>query len=66
MAGAALELFVCTLERVRRELLVVECLDLERIGEVARIARPLWRSKSKLPGVNIPMTAPPHSRGAPL
>jgi hypothetical protein len=58
VTGSALELLVDTFERIGCEFLVVESLDLERIGDVTRIARAFGRGETKLPGVNIPMAAP--------
>jgi hypothetical protein len=55
VTGSALELLVGTFERIGCELLVVESLDLERIGDVTRIARAFGRGETKLPRVHIPV-----------
>ncbi len=54
----ARELSVRTFERIRREVLVVESVDLERVRAVAGVTRALGCGESKLPRVHIPMAAP--------
>jgi hypothetical protein len=58
MAGRALDLGVNALERVTRELLVLESVDLERVGDVARLTGALRRRETKLPSVDVAVATP--------
>jgi len=58
MAGRALDLGVNALERVTRELLVLERVDLERVGDVARLTGALRRCETKLPSVEVAVATP--------
>jgi len=53
-----LDLGVNTLERVIRQLLVIEGPYLEGVSDVTRVALPLGRSETKLPRVNVAVTPP--------
>lgn len=64
MTGHALELFVCTFERIVCQLGVIESLDLESLRDVARVAVALRRGESKLPGMHVAM-APRTLTGSP-
>ena len=62
MAGRTLDLCVNALERVARELLVVEGVHLERFGDVTRLTCALGRGETKLPGVNVAVATPALAR----
>jgi hypothetical protein len=57
VTGCACECLVLAFEWVVGELRMVQCADLERIGEVAGIALALGRSQTKLSGVNVTVTS---------
>lgn len=57
VTGCACECLVLAFEWVVGELRVVQCADLERVGEVAGIALALGRSQTKLSGVNVTVTS---------
>jgi len=58
MAGSTLDLGVNALERVTRELLVLESVDLERVGDVTRLTDALRRRETKLPSVDVAVATP--------
>jgi hypothetical protein len=58
VTGYALDLAVNALERVARELRVVECVDLERVGDMTGLTCALGRGEAKLPGVNVTVATP--------
>jgi hypothetical protein len=53
VTGRTRDLPVNALERIVRELHVVESLNLERVGDVTRITCMLGRGETKLPCVNV-------------
>jgi len=53
-----LDLPVNALERIVRELRVVESRNAERVGGVTHVTRALGRRQTKLPSVNVAVTAP--------
>lgn len=55
VTGNALEVGVLAFERVRRELRMVEGIDLERLGDVTGVAFSFRRSEPELPRVNVAM-----------
>ena len=58
VTGHALDLAVNALERIARKLRVVECVDLERFGDVTGLTRALGRGETKLPCVNVTVATP--------
>jgi len=58
MAGSTLDLGVNALERVTDELLVLESVDLERVGDVTRLTDALRRRETKLPSVDVAVATP--------
>ena len=58
MTARTLDLGVNALERIAGKLLVVESLDLESVGDVAGLTRPLGRGEKKLPSMYVTMAAP--------
>jgi len=57
VTARTLDLGVNALEGVVGELLVVESLDLESVGDVARLTGPLGRGEAKLPSMYVMMAA---------
>jgi hypothetical protein len=58
VAGRTLDLAVSALEGIVRKLLVVESVDLERVGDVTGVTRALGRIETKLPSVNVAVATP--------
>jgi hypothetical protein len=56
VTGLAAELRVGSFERIVREPLVVERLDLEGLGDVTDIACSLGRGETKLPSMRVSVT----------
>jgi hypothetical protein len=64
VTGFAFELSMCALERIDRELLVIERLDLESFGNVTRVTLALGRGETKLPSMHISVAAAALTRRA--
>ena len=58
MTARTLDLGVNALERIAGKLFVVESLDLESVGDVAGLTRPLGRGETKLPSMHVTMATP--------
>jgi len=52
------DLPVNALERIVRDLHVVESRNVERVGDVTHVARALGRRQTKLPRVNVAVATP--------
>jgi hypothetical protein len=57
MTPCALELTMHALERVRRQLRVVEGVDFERISGVTHVTLSLRRAEAELPCMNVEVAA---------